>query len=439
MRIFLVLTCTLLTLMGASVQASAEDASAALSLSLNAGGYNFGTSEQLKSSPIYSLKLAYDIIGKDMSDSIGIEAGVSYAPTQSTQAGNAKISSYLLRIDALYPFQPRNRIVPYLALGVGGKFLDGPITEQSPVLNYGVGIKYYLLEYLAVRSDIRHLLIFDSDRHKNFEYSVGLSFALNRNKNIIRIPVIDSDGDGVPDKEDLCPKTPRGVKVDKKGCPLDTDTDGVPDYQDKCSDTPKGTKVDKNGCPEVIKSPEKTPEPVAITTPVPPVAAVSKAAPVEPIIPAIPQQKVIEVLPIPAVAPVSVPVAEEKPVVPAAEKKAVIPASVKMIFEFDTNSAVVKRKDIETAIKLWASVKMTAHTTVTIEGHADIRGSASYNLKLSRKRAKSIKNFLVTSFAIDPAKITIQAFGYYQPIAENTTDDGRRKNRRAVAVILEEE
>lgn len=496
MRRFLALTCTLLTFLGSQVQASAEDAPTALSASLNAGGFIFGTSEQLKNSPVYSLKLAYDIIGKDMSDSIGIEAGVSYASAQSTQASNTKTNSYLLQIDALYPFLPRKRIVPYLALGVGGKFQNQPTAEQSPFLNYGAGIKYYLLEYLAVRSDVRHLIFFNPDRHKNFEYSIGLSFALGRNKNIVRIPVIDSDGDGVPDKQDLCPKTPRGTKVDKNGCPLDTDNDQVPDYQDKCPATPKGAKVDKNGCPEVIKPPEKTPAPSTIITPTPqepsvpvekptpPIAAVSKAEPIEPTQPVAPQQpvpamapvsvstaekkfvaptaevavptaskaapieevkpvtppqKVIVEAPTPPMAPISVPVAEEKPVAPATEKKAAIPAGVKMIFEFDTASAVVKRKDIETAIKLWASVKITANTTVTIEGHADIRGSAAYNLKLSRKRAKSIKNFLVKSFAIDPAQISIQAFGYYQPIAENTTDEGRRKNRRAVVLILEEE
>jgi OOP family OmpA-OmpF porin len=61
--------------------------------------------------------------------------------------------------------------------------------------------------------------------------------------------VIDSDGDGVPDSLDKCPDTPKGVKVDKDGCPVDSDGDGVPDYRDKCPDTPAGVTVDKDGCP----------------------------------------------------------------------------------------------------------------------------------------------------------------------------------------------
>lgn len=60
---------------------------------------------------------------------------------------------------------------------------------------------------------------------------------------------IDSDNDGVPDYLDRCPDTPRGVKVDATGCPIDSDKDGVPDYLDKCPNTPAGVVVDSNGCP----------------------------------------------------------------------------------------------------------------------------------------------------------------------------------------------
>jgi OOP family OmpA-OmpF porin len=60
--------------------------------------------------------------------------------------------------------------------------------------------------------------------------------------------VTDSDGDGVPDCRDKCPNTPKGVKVDKEGCPLDSDGDGVPDHLDECPDTPKGATVNSVGC-----------------------------------------------------------------------------------------------------------------------------------------------------------------------------------------------
>ncbi len=66
-------------------------------------------------------------------------------------------------------------------------------------------------------------------------------------------PVVrDSDGDGVPDNLDQCPDTPRGVKVDTRGCPPDSDGDAVPDYLDKCPGTPAGVQVDAEGCPTVL-------------------------------------------------------------------------------------------------------------------------------------------------------------------------------------------
>ncbi|MBI1209815.1 MAG: OmpA family protein [Azospirillum sp.] len=61
---------------------------------------------------------------------------------------------------------------------------------------------------------------------------------------------VDSDGDGVTDDVDPCPNTVKEAKVDRLGCPLDADRDGVPDYLDKCADTPAGIAADEQGCPK---------------------------------------------------------------------------------------------------------------------------------------------------------------------------------------------
>jgi OOP family OmpA-OmpF porin len=64
-------------------------------------------------------------------------------------------------------------------------------------------------------------------------------------------PLPDGDGDGVPDADDLCPDTMKGVEVGSTGCPRDDDLDGVYDGlgMDKCPDTPAGAVVDRHGCP----------------------------------------------------------------------------------------------------------------------------------------------------------------------------------------------
>lgn len=61
----------------------------------------------------------------------------------------------------------------------------------------------------------------------------------------------DSDKDGVLDHWDMCPGTPKGVRVDTLGCPIDSDGDGVPDYMDDCVETPVAAYgwVDEHGCP----------------------------------------------------------------------------------------------------------------------------------------------------------------------------------------------
>jgi len=62
-------------------------------------------------------------------------------------------------------------------------------------------------------------------------------------------PAADADHDGVADKRDACPDTPRGATVDNRGCPADADSDGVLNGIDQCPDTPTGATVDAMGCP----------------------------------------------------------------------------------------------------------------------------------------------------------------------------------------------
>ncbi len=60
---------------------------------------------------------------------------------------------------------------------------------------------------------------------------------------------IDTDGDGIKDREDLCPNTNRNMIVNSRGCPVDEDQDGVFNIVDLCPGTPIGLEVDFNGCP----------------------------------------------------------------------------------------------------------------------------------------------------------------------------------------------
>lgn len=82
--------------------------------------------------------------------------------------------------------------------------------------------------------------------YKNPGANVALGFSIVWGTNKKR----DADKDGVLDNLDICPRTPRNIRVDAFGCPADTDADGVPDYLDECQGTPKEAygMVDASGC-----------------------------------------------------------------------------------------------------------------------------------------------------------------------------------------------
>ncbi len=81
---------------------------------------------------------------------------------------------------------------------------------------------------------------------------------------------------------------------------------------------------------------------------------------------------------------------------------------------------------------------MNDHPDMEIEvaGHTDSVGSEEYNLKLSRKRARSVKKYLVDKKGIAPKRIQAKGYGEEKPVATNKTEKGRQENRRVNFTIL---
>ncbi|MCB0607081.1 MAG: OmpA family protein [Lewinella sp.] len=65
----------------------------------------------------------------------------------------------------------------------------------------------------------------------------------------------------------------------------------------------------------------------------------------------------------------------------------------------------------------------------TLNGHTDNVGGQDYNKDLSERRAKAVRNYLISK-GIDPGMVKSEGFGYSKPVAENDTEDGRAQNRR---------
>lgn len=73
--------------------------------------------------------------------------------------------------------------------------------------------------------------------------------------------------------------------------------------------------------------------------------------------------------------------------------------------------------------------------TVQVAGHTDSTGTQEYNQRLSRRRAENVVDYLVEG-GIDPERLRAQGYGSAQPVAPNTTAEGRRKNRRVECTII---
>ena len=101
-------------------------------------------------------------------------------------------------------------------------------------------------------------------------------------------------------------------------------------------------------------------------------------------------------------------------------------------FEFDKSTLTPAAQDNLMKKAEW--MKENPDATVTIEGHADDRGTNEYNLALGERRAESAKNFLV-DLGIAPSRMTTISYGEERPLCPQQTEECWAKNRRDHFVI----
>ncbi len=102
---------------------------------------------------------------------------------------------------------------------------------------------------------------------------------------------------------------------------------------------------------------------------------------------------------------------------------------------FNTDKATL-RTDAEQNLKQLATSieKRFTGGQVRIYGYTDSVGSKGYNKELAQQRAEAVRNWLVATGNIDSSRISLNAIGEGQPIASNTTAQGRQQNRRVEIV-----
>jgi outer membrane protein OmpA-like peptidoglycan-associated protein len=148
------------------------------------------------------------------------------------------------------------RLTPFIVAGAGAVGVASPRSavgsEVDVGIHFGGGLKFFINYWLMLRLDIRDNLtnrvgVGEGVTHSP-EILLGLSVTLNRTK---EKPLRDRDGDGIPDRDDQCPREPGPAPT---GCPPDADDDDIPDSEDKCPTEPETRNgfEDDEGCPDIV-------------------------------------------------------------------------------------------------------------------------------------------------------------------------------------------
>ncbi len=180
--------------------------------------------------------------------------------------------------------------------------------------------------------------------------------------------------------------------------PPDSDADGVADAADQCAATSAGLPVDASGCPVdadadgVIGAADLCPD-----------------------------------------SPYGEPVDTN-----GCRPRLAVSQQYTLLLTFENDSAKIVGDPRAALAEVAALITQYPETTVSIEGHSDDRGSARYNLSMSKRRADAVANVLITDLGIDAARVAAVGFGETKPIATNATKEGRARNRRVVAVVQPE-
>jgi OOP family OmpA-OmpF porin len=441
-----------LLLLSAAAPGLAEVKAGSFSVTPFVGGYTFDGVQHLETSPIYGLRGGYNF-----TRNFGVEAVFGFATTDHTNgAGDVDLYNYYL--DAIYHFLPENRLVPFVAAGYGGVYLhnDNLIKDVSQgAFNYGAGVKYFFTDALALRADVRHLIMTKDETLNNLEYTIGLSFVFGGEKPAP--PPVAPPPPPAPVEEEAPPAPPAAAPTPghyKYCVTLHMEYDICsavirPEYHDEIAKVGDFMK----------KYPDTTAVIEGHTDNIPVTArcqykdnmALSQAR----------AEKVVDYLvenfgidrsrlaakgygPNNPVADNTTDEGKQKNHrIEAIIDCTFVPQEIKtperlcmqLQVEFDTGKADIKPQYKNEIAKVADYMKQYPETTALIEGHTDNVGGYDFNMKLSQKRAENVVNYLVENFGIDRSRLSAKGYGYTRRIAYNTTPEGRQKNRRIDAVI----
>jgi len=370
-------------------------------------GYGLSLRDQL--SHFFSLQLDYNggkVTGDQVTNAqnLGTKFGGSYFSTKF----NSVALSGVVDFGSVSFLHRQNAVNFYGSAGIGLDFykptwsqtagattgdptLAYPNTVKELIAPVGVGVKFKLSDALALNVGYTVTFIqgynfsgfhtYPEFDHYSYTYAgLEYTFGPKSKANIEWVNPVAMMYDELYDaalRQEVEALKGRVGNVEKSVNDLkkDSDGDGVSDQFDKCPNTPAGTIVDGSGCPLVI----------------PP--------------------------------PVDTSLFVRKGTVMTGNATA---AYSNIQFEFD--SSVLKTSSYPILDATSADLRSSG-APVELDGYASSEGTAAHNLRLSKDRANSVKTYLVNS-GVPAKKVKTKGFGETNPIADNSTEEGRVKNRR---------
>ena len=342
-----------------------------------------------------------------------LELGGAFGQTHELRRNGSdgdKVSLMNLSASLIAQLPPAGNFGRFYA-AAGGGYTQYDSDGAPEDLHYGtfeaaLGWHVPVTPALSVRLEARNVL---SIPHENWstankadqQYWGGLTYGWGGKPK-------DTDLDGVPDKKDKCPGTPKGATVDATGCPTDADGDGVYDGLDQCPNTPKGATVDAKGCPtdsdgdgvmDGIDQCPNTPAGLKVD---------AMGCPIE---------------------------------VTEKETEMLDTGMIRLQnVNFETGKATLLPDSYAALDEVGGILLKWPQLSIEIGGHTDSRGRVEKNQALSESRAQSVKNYLVDKFpGLATAQLTTKGYGSNRPLVPNTSALNMSKNRRVEFKVMNRE
>jgi outer membrane protein OmpA-like peptidoglycan-associated protein len=346
---------------------------------------------------------------------------------------------------------PTRSVSPFVLIGGGrmGIQSDASGNDSDPELHFGGGLKINLDRRVALRLDVRDNITKqrpEADTAHHIEALLGLSLVFGRPAPRPE----DHDGDGVVDLQDTCPLE-QGPPPE--GCPIrDRDADGFPDPKDEC---PLEAGVAPTGCPVRDADHDAVPDATDECRDVPGIAPTG--------CPDKDSDGVLDrddrCLDVPGLAPHGCPPDSDGDGLVDNQDKCPNETETKNGFEDEDGcpdqipddlkkfTGVIPGIEFESGkadVRMTSAPVLTAAANVLtqypklkvmIVGHTDNVGNHDTNVELSRRRAESVKAFLIKQ-GVAPERIETRGEGPDTPIASNATKVGRQQNRRIEFQII---